>query len=95
MQSLIFFIKVFGGDLTDHSGQDYHRYNIGEGHEGIGHISDVPDDIEMRTLDVGADEEQDDEGNPVRIDDPDAEDVLQTFFAVIAPAKKGRIAKQK
>ena len=83
----IFFIEIFICDFSDQSGQDNHGYQIGERHKGVGHISYVPDDIQMWTLDIRSDEQQDDERDPVRINDSNSKDILQTFFTVIAPSQ--------
>ena len=83
----VFFIKIFGCDFSDHSGQNNHGYQVGEGHEGVCHISYVPDDVQMWSLDIRTNEQQDDEREPVRINDSHSKDILQTFFTVIAPSQ--------
>ena len=84
----VFFIEVVPCDFSDHPGQDDHRHYVGEGHKSIGDVPDVPDDVQVRSLDVRTDKEQDDESNPVRKDDPDTEYVFKTLFPVVTPSQE-------
>jgi hypothetical protein len=71
--SLILFIEIFGCHSADQSGENDQRNQIGEGHEGVGHISYVPDYIQMDPLDYRADKKKGYERETERKDDLDAE----------------------
>ena len=77
---LILFIKIFRGDSSDQSGQYCERNQVWESHEGVGHISYVPDDVQMDPLDDRTDKKQGDECNPEGKNDFYSEYILQTFL---------------
>ena len=93
--ALILFIKILGCHPADQSGQDNQRNQVGESHEGVGHISYVPNNIQVHPLDDRTDEKQRDECDPERKDDFDAKDVLQAFLPVITPSQQCGIAEKK
>jgi hypothetical protein len=70
--SLILFIKIFSGHLADQSCQDNEGNQIGKGHEGIGHVPYIPDNVQVDSLDDRTDKKKRDERDPEGEDDSDA-----------------------
>ena len=89
------FEEVFPRYSSQQAAEDEQRHEVGKGHESVGHVSCVPDDVEMNALDVGADEEADDESNSKWINDLDPKDVLKAFFTIVTPAEKCRVAEEE
>ena len=92
---LVLFIKIFGGHSTDQSSQDDKRHQIRKSHEGVGHISYVPDNIQMNPLDDRTDKQQRDECDSERKDDFDTEYVFQAFLPIVTPSEQCGITKKK